>query len=1225
MNMRLCRSPFAKTMPGTFQIPAAQANGASRYCRRGRSADFPTRSNARHRSRLPSVSGRYAVPRCCGLESPRSGGGVHLRPPANRGRIRSFLCSAILAVSFLRAANPASGQVLWSDDFDGLACPLTVTNSGTTNGYNIRFSAPNGIENFTAIFGFDYSSVTYPTTIPAAPHSSAGTTKGLYLTVNKDPVGHPFGAASGVAPGTNSAVNLYPVGQSFSGSFSLRADVWINWTNLAFSTEHALFGINHSGALTNRITAAGSDGLFLAMDGDGGVLATSTTLRDFALFQGRPGLSPLLLRTNTFTFGPAPLLGPQFDNSDPGLASLFPSKAIYGGTPAGSPGLGWVTVQIDYLRSNNVDRVTWRLNNGLTNPILAQYTNTTPFTSGDILLGYDDVFNSLGDTNDFAVMDNVVVSQIPCISLNCPTNKIVDCGSAWDFDPPTVVSACCSNVTITVLSTITNAGPCPALVTRTWLATDSCGNTATCSQSVSIRAPLEPGVTTLVSTGACWRYYDRGPGLGPEWNDPNYDDSTWLLGSAKLGYGDGDEATQVRFGGDPSNKFITTYFRRAFFMPAPCAFTNVLLRLKRDDGAAVYVNGAEVFRSNLPPGPLNDQTLAPVALDHVTNFLTANLNPSLFNEGENTVAVEIHQSATNGLDIGFDLGLTGQSSLGDATLITAVSGNNVVLSWPLSASSSFGLQRSADFINWFTVPNALVQAGCARSVSVPITSSKQFYRLCAQLPLLPASAPPLLLWQPLRLQVAAGANTNLAVVVDGVSPFTYAWRRNQRSAGGTNTILTLSNVQRESGGAYDVLICNADGCIQSCPILFLVGGSDVALADNFADRANFTDVSASLNTSNAVATTEPGEPVNPAGSYGRTLWLQWTAPASGVAVFDTKGSAVATAIAVYTGTSLTNLHREAYGGLNDRAFTSTVVFNAVGGMAYQVQLDGAGLTSGLCLNWRLTPTTDAAPQIVQQPQSAYVKFGSNATFTVGATLPAPLTNSLLSYQWFSEGVCIAGATNSTFSVASFDTNHIAQYFVVVSFTNGLSATSDVVNVVGVVDPVGTGSISPPTSSSFGSSTRCPGTWDHYFLYYFRVPKSAQQCTTLACSCSSSGVTDPPLFQPATGTATTNCVAVTNVANPNSPTATCVTFDTVTGNSTNLDTALYVTWLSACSTTAGYACNDDAGSGKKTSSYTITNLGTANNSCGLIKVYLLYKSATLPAGVTNITLNYNYCQ
>ena len=215
------------------------------------------------------------------------------------------VCRGLLAAFLLGLANFASAQVLWSDDFENLPSPIVVTNTGTADGYNVRFSAANGVERFTAIFGFDYSTVNYPVQIPPAPHSSRFTTKGLYLTVNKDPVGHPFGAASGVAPGTNCAVNLYPVGQSFSGNFTVRADVWINWTNLNFSTEHALFGINHSGSLTNQISKAGSDGLFLAMDGDGGVLATSTTARDFSLFQGRSTLSTLLLRTNTFTFRPA--------------------------------------------------------------------------------------------------------------------------------------------------------------------------------------------------------------------------------------------------------------------------------------------------------------------------------------------------------------------------------------------------------------------------------------------------------------------------------------------------------------------------------------------------------------------------------------------------------------------------------------------------------------------------------------------------------------------------------------------------------------------------------------------------------------------------------------------------------------------------------------------------------------------------------------------------------
>jgi hypothetical protein len=49
-----------------------------------------------------------------------------------------------------------------------------------------------------------------------------------------------------------------------------------------------------------------------------------------------------------------------------------------------------------------------------------------------------------------------------------------------------------------------------------------------------------------------------------------------------------------------------------------------------------------------------------------------------------------------------------------------------------------------------------------------------------------------------------------------------------------------------------------------------------------------------------------------------------------------------------------------------------------------------------------------APLIAQQPASQLVSPGSNATFSVAATGPAPL-----SYQWLFDGVDIAGATNSS--------------------------------------------------------------------------------------------------------------------------------------------------------------------------------------------------------------------
>jgi len=46
-----------------------------------------------------------------------------------------------------------------------------------------------------------------------------------------------------------------------------------------------------------------------------------------------------------------------------------------------------------------------------------------------------------------------------------------------------------------VLSTVTNSGPCPLIVTRTWTATDPCGNIATCSQTVTVVDTNRPSIT----------------------------------------------------------------------------------------------------------------------------------------------------------------------------------------------------------------------------------------------------------------------------------------------------------------------------------------------------------------------------------------------------------------------------------------------------------------------------------------------------------------------------------------------------------------------------------------------------------------------------------------------------------------------------------------------------------------------------------------------------------
>src|SRR5205085_8210320 len=101
-----------------------------------------------------------------------------------------------------------------------------------------------------------------------------------------------------------------------------------------------------------------------------------------------------------------------------------------------------------------------------------------------------------GNSSSCSQKVTVVDTTAPVITCGS-TNKTVEQGVAWTFDAPTATDNSGSAI-ITILSTVTNVtGHCGSTfdATRTWQATDACGNNSSCSQKVTMVDTTAPVIT----------------------------------------------------------------------------------------------------------------------------------------------------------------------------------------------------------------------------------------------------------------------------------------------------------------------------------------------------------------------------------------------------------------------------------------------------------------------------------------------------------------------------------------------------------------------------------------------------------------------------------------------------------------------------------------------------------------------------------------------------------
>lgn len=159
---------------------------------------------------------------------------------------------------------------------------------------------------------------------------------------------------------------------------------------------------------------------------------------------------------------------------------------------------------------------------------------------------------------------------------------------------------------------------------------------------------------TLVSLESDWKYNQAGVDLGTAWRSPAYNDASWSSGLS-LFYSTRSNLPAAK--NTPLDLGpITYYFRKVVTLTNDPAGVTLRLRAVVDDGAVVYLNGAEVYRVNMKAGAVAYTNLA-------NNVINASLGPivtlstSNWVAGDNVIAVEVHQSSATSDDVVFGLEL----------------------------------------------------------------------------------------------------------------------------------------------------------------------------------------------------------------------------------------------------------------------------------------------------------------------------------------------------------------------------------------------------------------------------------------------------------------------------------------------------------------------------------------------------------------------------------------
>ena len=363
------------------------------------------------------------------------------------------------------------------------------------------------------------------------------------------------------------------------------------------------------------------------------------------------------------------------------------------------------------------------------------------------------------------------------------------------------------------------------------------------------------------------------------------------------------------------------------------------------------------------------------------------------------------------------------AAVGTSPTMTVAAGGTTPLVYQWYANGA----RVANATNaTLAFPN--VQYSAAAGYQVVITNSAG--SVASVVATLTVVGPPVLTTQPASLTNATpgGTVTFAAVATANPAPLWKWYLQGLEIAGATNASLTFTNAQATDGGHYQVVAYNSLGQTQAdCDFGFNL--PSLPFADAFANRGTITGNSGLGAGNNSTASKEAYEPSHFTSKHDRSVWVQWTAPQSGIATFSTDGSGFDTVLAVYTGTALTNLVRVVNDDNSGGYLNSEVKFNATAGTSYALVVAGigagkSGAKGSIVLQWDLQVTASQLSYVTQQPLSTSLPPGGTLALTLNLSSSNLITPQI---QWYFENAPLAGATSTNLVIANFQPAQVGFY------------------------------------------------------------------------------------------------------------------------------------------------------------------------------------------------------